>query len=121
MDQAIGMKCMALRFLANHLYEYRKGVRRLFMMTLTQAEASRVCERLERETIPYLVHDVSADKVNVLFGRAAWVDTARSILGKPLSKLSPEEDFILGTLLGYETEQQCERFLAFSRIARAVA
>lgn len=121
MDQATDLKCVALRFLVNHLYEYRKGVRRLFMMTLTMAEAAQVRQRLEREAIPYLVHEVSAHKVNVLFGRSAWVETARSLLDKPLNRLSPEEDFILGTLLGYETEQQCERYLTMSRIARAVA
>lgn len=112
---------MALRFLVNHLYEYRKGVRSMFMMTLTAAEAKRVCQRLEREDIPYHVQEVSAAKVNVLFGRAAWIDTVRRIVTRPLSQLTPEEDFILGTLLGYETEQQCQRFLSQIRTTQAVA
>ncbi|MCR6632354.1 MAG: DUF2023 family protein [Magnetospirillum sp.] len=110
-----------MRFLVNHLYEYRKGIRQLFMMTLTPGEAQPVRQRLEREEISYHVHEVNASKVNVLFGRSAWVETARSIVTKPLSRLSPEEDFILGTLLGYDPEQQCQRFLAMSKAGRAVA
>lgn len=106
------MKSVALRFLANHLYEYRKGVRRMFMMTLTAAESVAVRQRLEREAIAYHVQEVAADKVNVLFGHAAWVETASRIVTKPLARLSPAEDFMLGTLLGYDPEQQCRRFLA---------
>ncbi|ACO79374.1 hypothetical protein AvCA_32120 [Azotobacter vinelandii CA] len=35
----------------------------------------------------------------------------RTIVTKPLHELTPEQDFILGTLLGYDREQQCLRFL----------
>ncbi|NFV79174.1 DUF2023 family protein [Magnetospirillum aberrantis] len=119
MDQAIGVKSVALRFLANHLYEYRKGVRRMFMMTLTPPEAQAVRQRLDREDIAYHVQEVGPSKVNVLFGHAAWVETASRIVTKPLARLSPAEDFMLGTLLGYDPEQQCRRFLAQS--GRAVA
>ncbi len=29
---------------------------------------------------------------------------------RPLNQLTPEEDFILGTMLGYDLCAQCERF-----------
>lgn len=112
MDQATGVKSVALRFLANHLYEYRKGVRRMFMMTLAPDEAAAVRQRLDREQIAYHVHEVAATKVNLLFGHSAWVETASRIVTKPLSQLTPAEDFMLGTLLGYDPEQQCRRYLA---------
>lgn len=121
MDRATELKAVAMRFLANHLYEYRKGVRHLFMMTLTPEEAAPVQQRLDREDIAYHVQQVNPAKVNVMFGRTAWVETARSIVTKPLSRLSPEEDFILGTLLGYDPEQQCNRFLTKWKACRKVA
>lgn len=117
MDQPTEMKSASMKFLVHHLYEYRKGVRQMFMMTLPAQEAPPVTRRLEAESIDYYVHEVNASKVNVLFGRAAWVETARNVVTKPLSRLSPEEDFILGTLLGYDKEQQCLRFLAMSKAA----
>ena len=36
---------------------------------------------------------------------------ARRIAIRPVCQLSAEEDFILGTLLGYDREQQCRRYL----------
>lgn len=118
MDQSVEVKLLAMKFLANYLYEYKKGVRQLFMMTMGALEVSHVKRRLEREAIDYYVHEVSATKVNVLFGRSACVETARNIVTKPLSRLTPEEDFILGTLLGYDQEQQCLRFLAMAKDGR---
>lgn len=115
MDQPTEMKSVAMKFLANHLYEYRKGVRQMFMMTLTPQEAEPITRRLGEESIDFYVHRVTAAKVNVLFGRTPWVETARRVVNKPLSHLTPEEDFILGTLLGYDKEQQCLRFLGMTR------
>jgi hypothetical protein len=53
--------------------------------------------------------------VNLFFGRTACVETVRTIATKPLSHLTPQEDFILGTLLGYDREQQCNRYLSMTR------
>ena len=39
---------------------------------------------------------------------------ARAIVTRPLNALTAEEDFMLGTLLGYDREQQCRRFLTRS-------
>jgi hypothetical protein len=39
---------------------------------------------------------------------------ARSFVTRPLNALTVEEDFMLGTLLGYDREQQCRRFLTRS-------
>lgn len=32
------------------------------------------------------------------------------LFNKPLSQLTPEEDFILGAMLGYDICAQCERY-----------
>ena len=32
------------------------------------------------------------------------------MITKPLNQLTPEEDFILGAMLGYDIRVQCERY-----------
>lgn len=118
MGKSVEIDTTSMKFLLNHLYEYRKGVRQLFMMTMGAEDAPQIQRRLETESIEYYVHEVNASKVNVFFGKPAWVETARNIVTKPLGRLSPEEDFILGTLLGYDKEQQCLRFLAMAKPGR---
>ncbi|GLK59522.1 MULTISPECIES: DUF2023 family protein [Azotobacter] len=94
-----------------YIYEYRKGVRQLFLLTMAPHEAMALQKRLEKESIDCYVQDVGMTKVNVFFGRGPCVETVRTIVTKPLHELTPEQDFILGTLLGYDREQQCLRFL----------
>ncbi|OAN52721.1 hypothetical protein A6A04_15585 [Paramagnetospirillum marisnigri] len=108
------MKSSVMGHVVHQLYEYRKGVRQLFMMTMTTQEAAVVVRRLQAEAIEHYAHRVSAAKANVFFGRAPCVELVRRMVTKPLCHLTPEEDFILGTLLGYDREQQCLRFLAMT-------
>lgn len=105
--------------LPQYIYEYRKGVRRLFLFTMTVHEAHAVCRRLERETgIAVHVQAVGESKRNVFFGRRACIEVVRRIVDRPLCALTPEEDFIIGTLLGYDADQQCERFVKRQGLAR---
>lgn len=100
--------------LFHHLYEIRKGVRQLVMLTLPVEEVPTIVARLNLDSVAYFLQPVGATKANLFFGRGFWVETARRIVRKPLAQLSPEEDFILGTLLGYDREQQCQRYLVQS-------
>jgi flavodoxin long chain len=43
-------------------------------------------------------------------GMKELYDAIRMIVTKPLCQLTPEEDFILGAMLGYDICAQCERF-----------
>lgn len=115
MDQPVGLTGGTRQLFQHYLYEYKKGVRQLFMMTMTAVEAVSVVDRLTGAEVDHYVHKVTENKVNVFFGRAALVETIRNVVNKPLHQLSPEEDFILGTLLGYDKEQQCQRFLSRAR------
>ncbi|WP_052004229.1 DUF2023 family protein [Paramagnetospirillum caucaseum] len=115
------MKSQVMGDLVHRLYEYRKGVRQLFMMTMTAQEAAAVVTRLRTETIEHHAQPVSPRKVNVFFGRGACVELVRHMVTKPLCRLTPEEDFILGTLLGYDREQQCQRFLSMTKGGRGMA
>lgn len=112
------MKSQVMGDLVHRLYEHRKGVRQLFMMTMSAQDSLVVVNRLRGEAIEYHVQTVSPRKVNVFFGREACVELVRHVVNKPLCKLTPEEDFILGTLLGYDREQQCLRFLSMARDGR---
>jgi hypothetical protein len=103
-----------LRLFHHHAYEYSRGVRALFLMTISRRELALVIGKLEAQGIHHFVQDVSAVKVNLFFGRPAFVAVARSFVTRPLNALTVEEDFMLGTLLGYDREQQCRRFLVRS-------
>jgi hypothetical protein len=93
------------------IYEYRKGLRLLFLVTFRQENRQKSLDRLEKEGIAYLVHDIGEGKVNIYFGDASCIEIVKSFNKVNLNKLTPQEDFILGTMLGYCRKQQCERYL----------
>jgi len=103
-----------LRLFHHQVYEYSRGVRALFLMTLSPRELALVLGKLEAQGLDHFVQELSPIKVNLFFGRPAFVAVARSFVTRPLNALTAEEDFMLGTLLGYDREQQCRRFLARS-------
>ena len=100
-----------LRLFHHNVYEYRRGVRSLFLMTVSRPELELVRAKLETQGIDHFVQELSAVKANLFFGGPAFVAVARSFVTRPLHALSAEQDFMLGTLLGYDCEQQCRRFL----------
>jgi hypothetical protein len=95
----------------HHLYEYRKGVRRLILHTADASCLEAMAERLRRWDIAYAVFPLGSRRINIFFGDPRCVEVIRK-MGKPsLTDYSDEEDFILGVLLGYDVVQQCERYL----------
>lgn len=115
MDQPARVTSATMHIFGYYLYEYTRGVRSLFRMTMSAAQAEPIIERLTVEAVEHFVQEVDDDRVDVFFGRAVVVATARRLASKPLGLLSPQEDFMLGTLLGYDLELQCRRFLARTR------
>jgi hypothetical protein len=103
-----------LRLFHHNVYEYGRGVRSLFLMTVSRRELELLLGKLEKQGIHHFVQEVSPVKANLFFGRPAFVAVARSFVTRPLNALTAEEDFMLGTLLGYDSEQQCRRFLTRS-------
>jgi hypothetical protein len=103
-----------LRLVHHNIYEYSRGVRALFLMTISRRELRFALARLEARGIDYFVQELGPSKANLFFGRPAFVAVARSFVTRPLNALTAEEDFMLGTLLGYDCEQQCRRFLTRS-------
>ena len=99
-----------MRVLTNHIYEYKKGVRRMVLFTFNKKYEEFATARLRRQGIGYIVQPVGNDRVNLFFGRQECLDAIRLMVTRPLNLLSPEEDFILGAMLGYDICAQCERY-----------
>lgn len=103
----------ALKVFFHHIYEYKKGVRNL-ILTTEKLEYRKIIEnRLIHEEIDYFVQEVNNRKVNVFFGAKDCVEIIKSFANKPLNELTPEQDFILGIMLGYDRLKQCGRYINF--------
>ena len=98
------------KVLMNHIYEYQKGVRQMVLYTFNRRYADFAIKRLEHQNIGYIVQPAGSDTINLFFGRQECLDAIRLVVNKSLSELSPEEDFMLGALLGYDIRMQCERY-----------
>ena len=98
------------KVLMNHIYEYKKGVRRMILFTCNRRYEAFATQRLSRQAIDYVVQPAGKENVNVYFGRRECLDAIRLFVTRPLNELSPEEDFILGAMLGYDICAQCERY-----------
>ncbi|EPT33928.1 PF09633 family protein [Bacteroidetes bacterium oral taxon 272 str. F0290] len=99
-----------MKVLMNHIYEYKKGVRKMVLFTFNKKYEPFAVARLESQHINYLIQPVGNDRLNLYFGNKACIDAVRLLATRPLNDLSPEEDFILGTMLGYDLCAQCERY-----------
>lgn len=99
-----------MKVLMNHIYEYKKGVRRMVLFTFNKKYEEYAVARLRKQNIGYILQPVGNDRMNLFFGRKECLDAIRLMLTRPLNMLSPEEDFILGAMLGYDICAQCERY-----------
>ncbi|GAF01913.1 DUF2023 family protein [Saccharicrinis fermentans] len=104
-------KSAEMQILMHHVYEYKKGLRNLVLHTMHMKEQYKTEELLKRRGISFITQALSSSKINVFFGDSKCVSIIKSFGNKNLNEFSDEEDFILGTMLGYDRMQQCERFL----------
>ena len=108
-----------LKVFNHHVYEYRKGLRHLALQTLPRAHGSWVMKRLDSLRVAYLIYPAGKEHINVFLGDPECLEVVRLIGKLDLSRYTPQEDFILGIMLGYGRRQQCVRYLALLRGARA--
>jgi hypothetical protein len=99
-----------LKVFSHLMYECRKGVRSAALCTLRSEWEAQAVAKLETSGIDYLVCRVTSRKINIFFGEKVCIDVLRSFCHKPLNELSPEEDFMLGAILGYSVCEQCRRY-----------
>lgn len=99
------------------IYEYQKGLRDLCLHTCSDGNEIKIRNLLERQEISYLICPIAGNKINVFFGMLSCIDIIKQFSCEHLNKLSAEEDFILGMMLGYGKAQQYDRFLNRKKIA----
>ena len=85
-----------MKVLMNHIYEYKKGVRRMVLFTFNKKYEDFAIRRLESQNIKYVIQPVGNDRLNLYFGREECLNAIRMIVTRPLNLLTPEEDFMLG-------------------------
>ena len=95
----------------HHIYEYRKGLRRLVLHTTHADRRLHIEEKLNKTGISYIVDKVSDTKINVFFGDALCIEVLRKFGSLKIPELNDEMDFILGVMLGYDLCTQCRRYL----------
>ena len=99
-----------IQLITNAVYEYQKGIRPLFLFSEKKGNQSRVESFLTRKKVPYVIHELSDKKINVYLGSPSCLKVVET-LNPRLRSLSAEQDFILGAMLGYNIEQECDRYL----------
>ena len=97
----------------HHIYEYQKGIRNLILHTTEKTNMEMIKNKLRAEGIDYIIYPLGCNRINVFFGARECVDVIKNINKPSLTAYTPEEDFILGIMLGYDRRRQCERFLKF--------
>jgi hypothetical protein len=95
----------------HHIYEFKKGLRRMVLYTSRVDNVEILKNRLETQGIDYFMTFPGEKNVNVFFGDKDCVEVIRSFNPVNLTNLSLEEDFILGAALGYDIKLQCQRYL----------
>ncbi|MCR4583981.1 MAG: DUF2023 family protein [Prevotella sp.] len=104
------MNPIEMKVLMNHIYEYKKGVRQMVLFTCPKEYEEMATRRLSSQHIDYVCQSAGSHNVNLYFGRRECLNAIRLIVTRPLNQLTPEEDFILGAMLGYDLCAQCERY-----------
>ena len=83
----------------------------MVLYTTNCSDIDKVKFRLESQNISYYITYPGEKNINVFFGDKKCIEVIKSFKPTNLTKLSLEEDFILGALLGYDIKVQCERYL----------
>ncbi|CQB87363.1 DUF2023 family protein [uncultured Porphyromonas sp.] len=101
----------AMGVLSHLTYEYHKKLRSLALYTFHSSLKGEVEKWLCSRHIEYILQEVTPVKYNVFFGDGPCLDVIRHIGDdKPLADYTPEEDFMLGIMLGYDRLEQCRRY-----------
>lgn len=99
----------------HNIYEYQKGIRNLILFTEKIENLEKIKNRLEKEKISHLIHQIDKNKINVYFGDQNSIDVVKTFNTHRLDEISDEQDFILGIMLGYDRLKQCKRYLGRKR------
>lgn len=107
-----------IRIFLNHIYEFKKGIRNMVLYTMSKEHEDFAVRRLKNQNISYMIQEISTNKINLFSGKPECMEAMRHIITRPLNQLTAEEDFILGTMLGYDLCQQCKRYCNKKEVLR---
>ena len=96
----------------NLIYEYKKGMRDLSLYTCETKDINDYINLLQQLKIAYTRIDLKDNKTNIFFGNQDCLEILKHFSSKNLDELSPQEDFILGIMLGYSRNEQYNRILS---------
>ena len=84
----------------------------MVLATLANDDIPYAEERLRSRQIPYFAQPTpNTERTNLFFGCKECMEAIRHFVsGRSLNSLAPEEDFIIGAMLGYDICRQCERY-----------
>ena len=82
----------------------------MVLCTLPDSCEKPARERLEKNNINYIIRPIGNNRFNIFFGERFCLEVVERFGNKPLNQLTPEEDFILGAMLGYSVCEQCKRY-----------
>lgn len=99
-----------MKVFLNHIYELKKGVRQMVLYTTNKKYEDFAVKRLKNQRIKFIVQTVDDQRINLFFGKSECIEAIRVMVNRPLNLLTPEEDFILGVMLGYDICGQCKRY-----------
>ena len=105
-----GINPADIKVFLNHIYEFKKGVRQMVLYTTNKKYQDIAVKRLKSQRIKFVVQQVDSERINLFFGREECIEAIRMMVTRPLNQLTPEEDFILGAMLGYDICGQCKRY-----------
>lgn len=80
-----------MKVLTNHIYEYKKGVRRMVLFTFNKKYEDFAIHRLKSQNIKFVIQPVGNDRLNLYFGREECLNAIRMIVTRSLNHLTPEE------------------------------
>jgi hypothetical protein len=98
------------------IYEYQKGLRDLCLWTCRGEMCEKAKQSLASQNIDYIIIPVDDIKINIFFGMPSCLEIVQQFSCKELNKITDEEDFILGMMLGYAKHQQYTRLLTRKKI-----
>lgn len=63
-----------LKVLMNHIYEYKKGVRRMVLFTFNKKYETFAVSKLKREDIDYIIQPIGNDRLNLFLANVnVWM------------------------------------------------
>ncbi len=96
----------------NLIYEYKKGMRDLALYTCEVEQIEKYKAILNLTKTPFTIQKLPQNKCNIFLGNQKCLEILNTFSSKNLDKITPQEDFILGIMLGYSRNEQYTRLLS---------